>query len=792
MKKKILCLCGAFTFFVASGAIALSSETAQADSTVSFSMENGAAVHKDGGGLRFSAKLDLATYATICKDENATFGMIIVPADSVYVDTAALEYADSSVYSKTVGYELTEDNVWSENAKFSTNPTDGQKLVIDEQATTGNGNLVVGKDSVTIYGSIENFLAQNYVRSFVGRAYYYTQASGYVFADYFDDLTNDNETPIENNTRCMYYVAQQAIENGDELATAVEEQYIDGFEGYLTANNKSSNYRYFIDTYIDGKYDSTKVAYGKINTTVSVTPESKDGYGVKESESKLSGTIYAAGKQRLTISYVSAPKADITTWAEDQLPEVTVSETTAKLETAYTFSTTDTKEQAMNSVYANWKADYVVSFDKAIAEGTICLAGSYESYNNGEWVAFTLGAMSQGETLQLLEQVNRDVRYYELCDWVQSFDCGAFNFSKANVGTTMTVELRLINPDDATDYKTINSTSYTFKKFVSVPEAEITTWTEDKLPEVTINGTTATLETAYTFSTTDTKEQAMNSVYANWKADYVVSFDKAIAEGTICLAGSYASYNNGEWVAFTLEAMSQGETLQLLNWAGRDVRYYELCDWVQSFDCGAFNFSKANVGTTMTVELRLINPEDATDYKTINSTSYTFKKFVSVPEAEITTWTEDKLPEVTINGTTATLETAYTFSTTDTKEQAMNSVYADWKADYVVSFDKAIAEGTICLAGSYESYNNGEWVAFTLGAMSQGETLLLLDWAGREVRYYELCDWIQSFDCGAFNFSEANVSTTMTVELRLINPEDATDYKTINSTSYTFTESVNK
>lgn len=171
MKKKILCLCGAFAFFIASGVITLSSETAQADSTASFSMENGAAVHKDGGGLRFSAKLDLATYNTICEDEKATFGMIIVPADSVYVNTATLEYADSSVYSKSIGYELTVENVWSENAKFSTNPTDGQKLVIDEQATTENGNLVVGEDSVSIYGSIENFLTQNYVRSFVGRAY---------------------------------------------------------------------------------------------------------------------------------------------------------------------------------------------------------------------------------------------------------------------------------------------------------------------------------------------------------------------------------------------------------------------------------------------------------------------------------------------------------------------------------------------------------------------------------------------------------------------------------------------
>ena len=637
MKKRMIsCLCGVFAFSLIGGMAVLNNNISvsaqETEVSAAFVMDNGAAVCKDGGGLRFSANLDINTYNAIKEKENVKFGMIIVPADSVYVDATTLEYADSSVYAKT-GYELTVENIWGTNPKFSTQPTASQRQIIDEAATLENNNIEVGQDAVTLYGSIENFNKQNYVRSFVGRAYYYTEESGYVFADYYDDTTNDKEAPIENNTRCMYYVAQLAIENGDNLAASVQTTYIDGFEQYLADNNKSGRYRYFVDTYVDDVLTSTESAYAKINSSVSVTPEDKDGYAVNQMSSKLAGTVYAAGKQRLVIRYESAPEAVIETATEQELAEINKEEikiygTTEEitLETAYTFAVTETVEEAEASAYANWIADYYVTVDRAIGANQLGLAGSYANWDNGNWVAFYAPATEANVATPLLGSVGGEWTYAELVKEVQSFDCGAFDANNVLGGMTMTVELRLTNPYDETDYIVVNKTEHTF---AVPPEAEIKIYGTTELAELndaeeiklynSANDEEVELETAYTFSTLDNATEAEENAYAKWNADYVVSFDKAVAANTVGLAGSYDSWDNGAWIAFLIDKdLQAGESVQLLSNAGVTVNYTELCTNVVAFDCGAFNFADENIGTTMTVELRLFNPYDATDYIVIN------------------------------------------------------------------------------------------------------------------------------------------------------------------------------
>ena len=287
--KKLSILGGLLACTLASGFIFLGN-TVTAAADTSFVMVDGAQVNAQGTSLRFSAEMDVETYNTLKGKDGAKFGVVIVPADSIYVDSETLEYSDSSVYA-TEGYELTVANVFGEGAKFSTNPMGTQKLMIDEI-----DNVDVDESSATIYGTIENFQKQNYVRSWVGRAYYYTNETGYVFADWYNDS-------IENNTRCMYYVAQRAIEENDPLAEQVETAYIDGFAAYLEENNKGDLYRYFVDTYIDGVKVSTEAKYAPINSQVSITPEVKAGCKVNTAESVLSGTVYAAGKQRLSVKY---------------------------------------------------------------------------------------------------------------------------------------------------------------------------------------------------------------------------------------------------------------------------------------------------------------------------------------------------------------------------------------------------------------------------------------------------------------------------------------------------------
>ena len=134
----------------------------------------------------------------------------------------------------------------------------------------------------------------------------------------------------------------------------------------------------------------------------------------------------------------------------------------ATLEVGYTFSAAETVEEAKASQYANWLADYYVSVDTAIEDGKLGLAGSYQAWDNGKWLAFYAPAMEAGEVMGLLSNVNIKWTYAEIVEYVIDFKCGAFDLENACNGVTLTVELRLTNPDNASDYVVVNSTSYTF------------------------------------------------------------------------------------------------------------------------------------------------------------------------------------------------------------------------------------------------------------------------------------------------------------------------------------------
>ena len=144
-----------------------------------------------------------------------------------------------------------------------------------------------------------------------------------------------------------------------------------------------------------------------------------------------------------------------------------------KLSAAYRFKTTETQEQAQESKYRYWHADFVVSADKDVPEDSIALAGYYaaycDDYNRERWVAlindgFTVGA---GEEVRLLEAMlnGGSMSYQELCEWVPVFDCGLADISDngVNVGTTITVELRLYEVEENTP-----STSAETGKYITV------------------------------------------------------------------------------------------------------------------------------------------------------------------------------------------------------------------------------------------------------------------------------------------------------------------------------------
>ena len=136
-------------------------------------------------------------------------------------------------------------------------------------------------------------------------------------------------------------------------------------------------------------------------------------------------------------------------------------------------------------------------------------------------------------------------------------------------------------------------------------------------------GTTVTLETAYTFSVTETVDEAKASEYANWIADYYVSVDADVEAGKLGLAGNYGAYG---WIAFyNPDAMVANEQIGLLESAeGTPWTYAEIVESVGTFYCGAFDLENACEGVTLKVELRLTNPENVEDIVTICVTEYKF------------------------------------------------------------------------------------------------------------------------------------------------------------------------
>lgn len=134
------------------------------------------------------------------------------------------------------------------------------------------------------------------------------------------------------------------------------------------------------------------------------------------------------------------------------------------------------------------------------------------------------------------------------------------------------------------------------------------------------------LECAYEFTAQGVDD---TDPYAEWVCDYFISFDRPVSAGTMGLAGQYASFSS-DWIYFDapidipanleiplLDTVTNGG---MSNWT-----YKQICEGVQKFACGAYNNEIYNVGTTMTVELRLTNPQDANDYKVIGTYSHTFK-----------------------------------------------------------------------------------------------------------------------------------------------------------------------
>ena len=338
-------------------------------------------------------------------------------------------------------------------------------------------------------------------------------------------------------------------------------------------------------------------------------------------------------------------------WAEDGTPVAKVTplgeqtvdallgiggdEITLTMNPTFKFEPTESYEESQKSPYRYYHADFVVSADKDVAANSLYLAGFYNEWCkliDYKWIALASDETIPADTeIRLVETLGATVNYEELCLYGNDgtgFVCGAADRSNANVGTTLTVELRLYEttanpstPDgpkniETGNYITIGTYKHTFEeKEFDAPVAQVTEQGEKTVTAlIGIGGTetTLTLKPTYQFQPTETLAQAEQSPYRYYHADFVVSADKDVAANSLYLAGFYNEWCkliDYKWIALASDETIPADTeIRLVETLGATINYEELCLYGNDgtgFLCGVSNQDAANVGTTLTVELRL-------------------------------------------------------------------------------------------------------------------------------------------------------------------------------------------
>ena len=169
-----------------------------------------------------------------------------------------------------------------------------------------------------------------------------------------------------------------------------------------------------------------------------------------------------------------------------------------------------------------------------------------------------------------------------------------------------------------------------YDEFASIlPKATVNNLGATKVTATTSfpNGTDAKdydLDVAFQFLPNETYEEAQSNGYRYWHADYVIKADKAVPANSMALAGYYAAfcedYNDDNWVLLSspdvIPANTEIRLVEKLGGGSISVNYEEICNYGNDgvgFQCGAVDLTGANIGTTITVELRLYETTKAPD-----------------------------------------------------------------------------------------------------------------------------------------------------------------------------------
>lgn len=314
--------------------------------------------------------------------------------------------------------------------------------------------------------------------------------------------------------------------------------------------------------------------------------------------------------------------------------------------------TADAVTDEQLAYYGSWPADFVLTVDKTMTlnangEKDGYLAGQYNAWSQN-WVNVPASdvTLTAGQGLKIMQYATSNVAGYtgttfsDVINTVKEFNCGLFvapAFLRENGDVTATLKLVITNPKTNEDI-TIGEYSFTSE----VPELPSAT-----VKEISADGKTFAMQ----FTAGDLTEAQMN-YFGGWYADYVLTVNKAMtlnANGSKDgkLSGSYAGWNNGNWVDLptTDLALTAGQSVKIMQYnaanmgANTKLTYKDVVESVETFKCALTltdDYLAANPGLEVNLELRLYNPADESDYYVIGET-YTFKDVaVEVNGKEVT------------------------------------------------------------------------------------------------------------------------------------------------------------
>ena len=150
----------------------------------------------------------------------------------------------------------------------------------------------------------------------------------------------------------------------------------------------------------------------------------------------------------------------------------------------------------------------------------------------------------------------------------------------------------------------------------------------------------------------ETTEQHVHTErpFHDWRAELVVSFDRDVAAETVGLATRCDNCTDGNvtgWHGFLVDHdLKANEGLRLIGAFGNALTYGKLCEKVREVLCGVFNLDDANIGTKMSVSLRLFEQEGGAEtgnFVTLASYDHKIEETVQIaneepsdaPEAEV-------------------------------------------------------------------------------------------------------------------------------------------------------------